>query len=579
MPLPELPLPGVLGGLEAPALHPQTLLGTEFWKTRCVFEYPAIDEAKRTAIKEALEWYEYYEMLQAKPKEDDSKKKKKKAAKPSKKKKVEEEVVVKVPTGKNWSPFDLEVATMKLRSATASRVDPSVESLVAQALGASPGTETRQEEYMEEPLSEFDAPPEAEEESFAPQSTLTDELPPARRADFPIPKAQIPTFQYFWSEEGLGWLMDSGEIDRKQFEHPKDVAPPLPAPTFPSAWDPMTVDELAAAEEQQRAAEDLRAREEAEATARTAEEIPISNEERRTMEIVPDYPPEHGLGYLGNVVRTENVENQRPSSPPGPHPDKKSAKYDVYGEHRAVPPEAEKAFLGPNVAFLEVEAETDRRVRPASVVLKKNARLAPSVQAVRRAGSHVLRGLSEDRGVGAVQDADVQARDPQMTSTMQGLGDPSTLVEVQPGRLGFGMLRVGGIYRLAVYVKNLDVDVTRYIVKPLEEPYMKLWYAHTPLAPGMSVKIVVEIVASRAMKIDTFLDVRVKAHCIKVPIAARVLDPDEYDALETESMRLHGRKLVKRGVELVTDEKYCKKTLGFAYSPPLENIDGSSLDF
>ena len=48
---------------------------------------------------------------------------------------------------------------------------------------------------------------------------------------------------------------------------------------------------------------------------------------------------------------------------------------------------------------------------------------------MRRTGLHVLRGL--DRGVGAVQDADVQARDPQMTSTMQGLGDPNQLIEVQ----------------------------------------------------------------------------------------------------------------------------------------------------
>ena len=40
----------------------------------------------------------------------------------------------------------------------------------------------------------------------------------------------------------------------------------------------------------------------------------------------------------------------------------------------------------------QVEAETDRRVRTSSVVLKKNALLAPSVQQVRRAGLHVRAG-------------------------------------------------------------------------------------------------------------------------------------------------------------------------------------------
>merc|ERR1719506_3575382 len=231
----------------------------------------------------------------------------------------------------------------------------------------------------------------------------------------------------------------------------------------------------------------------------------ISEAERQVQEVVPDPAPTYGMGYLGDVVRTEDVIHERPTSPPGPHPDKKSVQYDVYGAPRPVPPPAPKAFLAPNARFLEVEAETDRRVRTGSVVMKKNARLAPSVQEVRRAGLHVLRGLSESRGVGAVHDADVQARDPQMTSTMQGLGDPSCLVEVAPGALRFGTLRAGGIYRLAVFVK-----------------------------------IVVEVRAHAPAKVDTFLDVRVKAHCIKVPIIARVLDAEEYDSLETESFRLHG---------------------------------------
>merc|ERR1719473_1462769 len=167
-----------------------------------------------------------------------------------------------------------------------------------------------------------------------------------------------------------------------------------------------------------------------------------------------------------------------------------------------------------------------------------------------------------------------------MTATMQGLGDPNQLIEVQPGAIRFGALRAGGVYRLPVFLKNLDVDVTRYTIKPLEEPYLKLWYAHTPLAPGMSVKVIVELLAHGPVKIDTFVDVRVKAHTVKVPVQARVLDAEEYDSLETESLRLHGRKLVKRGVELVTDEQYCKKALGDAYAVPLDQLGGetTSLD-
>ena len=52
---------------------------------------------------------------------------------------------------------------------------------------------------------------------------------------------------------------------------------------------------------------------------------------------------------------------------------------------------ASRLFSRP-CATLQVEAETDRRVRTSSVVLKKNALLAPSVQQVRRAGLHVRAG-------------------------------------------------------------------------------------------------------------------------------------------------------------------------------------------
>merc|ERR1719169_173679 len=187
----------------------------------------------------------------------------------------------------------------------------------------------------------------------------------------------------------------------------------------------MTVDELAA--EEAAAAREMDAEQAAALAARRAEmerarieaeeqqitvhryEQGITDAERQLPEVEPDPADPYGNGYLGRLVRTEDVQIQRPSSPPGPHPDKKSVKYDVYGEYRPVPPPAPKAFPAPNEQFLEVEAETDRRVRTSSVVLKKNALLAPSVQQVRRAGLHVLRGLSENRGVGTIQDVDVQA--------------------------------------------------------------------------------------------------------------------------------------------------------------------------
>merc|ERR1719353_2829458 len=188
-PLAGLPLPGVLGGLSAPATAPQTLLGTDFWKTRCLIEYPDLDEDTRSTVADSLEWYQYWEMLQAKPKEDPNAKKKKKKV-------VEEEVSpVKVPTGKPFTPFQLEVETLSLLAASRARKEPSSMELVSAALSSRPGAQEAPVEddfvddlYPGEGYADF-----AEEEAGVgqshQQSTLTDDLPPARRADFPIPKA------------------------------------------------------------------------------------------------------------------------------------------------------------------------------------------------------------------------------------------------------------------------------------------------------------------------------------------------------------------------------------------------------
>merc|ERR1719359_1122505 len=127
-------------------------------------------------------------------------------------------------------------------------------------------------------------------------------------------------------------------------------------PPQSNAWNPLTVDELAV--EEAAAAKEMEAEQAAMMAARRAEmeaaraaaeeqqilvqryEQPISDAERQLPEVEPDPADPYGNGYLGRLVRTEDVDLQRPSSPPGPHPDKKSVKYDVYGEYRPVPPPA-----------------------------------------------------------------------------------------------------------------------------------------------------------------------------------------------------------------------------------------------
>merc|ERR1719169_140528 len=66
------------------------------------------------------------------------KKEAKEAKKASKKKKKVEEVVVpvKLPTGRKFTPYELELETLALRAATRARTDPSVQDMIATALAA-----------------------------------------------------------------------------------------------------------------------------------------------------------------------------------------------------------------------------------------------------------------------------------------------------------------------------------------------------------------------------------------------------------------------------------------------------------
>merc|ERR1719356_271862 len=128
---------------------------------------------------------------------------------------------------------------------------------------------------------------------------------------------------------------------------------------------------------------------------------------------------------------------------------------------------------------------------------------------------------------------------------------------------------------MAFFVRNLDVDVTRYGVAPLKSDFVRVKYTPGHLAPGMATKVEVEVLALAPAKVEQL----VKAHVIRVPVTARIFDAEEYDRLDAESLALHGRRIgrhrevgddvnKKSPVQLVDDEKECRAKLGDAYLPP-----------
>ncbi|CAK0853487.1 unnamed protein product [Prorocentrum cordatum] len=388
---------------------------------------------------------------------------------------------------------------------------------------------------------------------------------------------QLRSLSYWDSDPGRQFLRDSApdipesphRSDRARVRHSK-APPPKRSP-----WNPRLVGEPEP-EDQPEAQEA-----EPELTAMVPEPQMFSS---APPPIDGSTMPGGGLGatFAPAARAPAPILPERDLQHEGAHPDKKGVEWDVYGELRPQRPPVSQAHITINSDYVAVEGETDRRVRTCSVAHKKNATKAPSVSTVRKSGAHTLGlgsqvGPREILGDPALASAEEQWK---LTSTMQGLGDPTKLAEVTPGSLRFGPLRLGSLYRMSFYLRNLDVDVTRFHVKKVQSDLVLREHQSGHLAPGLAERIVVDVAAKvPCNKVEQMIEIKVKAHVIKVLVTARIFDAEEYDRLDAESLALHGRRIGrhrevgddvnrKSPVQLVDDEKECRQKLGEAYLPP-----------
>ncbi|CAD7930868.1 unnamed protein product [Amoebophrya sp. A25] len=268
-------------------------------------------------------------------------------------------------------------------------------------------------------------------------------------------------------------------------------------------------------------------------------------------------------------------EDRRPSrcsSPKGPHPDKKGPHWDVYGNKRMVGKPISQAFISVNDAYLQREGPTDKRTRTSSLVNKKNALEAPGVQQVLKSGCHVLTGDPKQtlaRAKGAVQALKTEDASKdlkwELSATMQGLGDPNKLVEAVPGHVRFGLLRRGAVYQITLQLKNLDCEPTRFNIKQPDSEYVKIAYSPMPVAPGLSMNVSVELWGWHSAKILQVIEASCKAAIVKIPVSARVVEAEEYDRLDAESVLLNGKRIMGSHVRL---QEYSSDKLGAAYIAP-----------
>lgn len=395
-------------------------------------------------------------------------------------------------------------------------------------------------------------------------------------------------FKYFDTDTGAKFLEESGEANRPRPTKSKDVqrTREIISEPEPSPWNPRLVGQEPEEEEEPPAQEYEERRLPAELDRFPAPDEAGGYYNQGTAGRPMMGQPQTYVRGMGPPIEPEVIE-----APPGPHPDKKGVKWDHRGELRPQKPPVSQAYMEINTKYLEVEGATDRRVRTSSISHKKNAARAPSVQEVRKVGTHAVgrgttRSAKDILGDGGEA---VPEEHWKLTSSMQGLGDSNNLVEVMPGACRFGPLCLGKVYRMSFYIRNLDVDVMRYVVDTnATQPeswthFVKI--CHTPgelvgdankiaghLAPGMAKKVIVEIAAHKPDKIEKLITITMKAHRIQVPVFARILDVEEYEKEDYTEMAIRNRHIGRAQehgaeasggkpppVEQVSDPSYVKK--------------------
>eukprot|EP00913_Durusdinium_trenchii_P028534 g26762.t1 len=411
------------------------------------------------------------------------------------------------------------------------QLDPSGEELLSRALAtlavslddkAPEGEAEEQEKACEDAEEEVQAKaptedPDLDQENIAPSKAEKKKRGP--------------------SDTGLQFLMDTGMLDPDKpqqdrgdpFAVVKEKRPrPPPAPLPRSPWYPRLVGEPEDEPEE--------------------EASPTGEDQEGSGEEWPGQPklsadfnvPEFGALHEDDGEKLVFQPGDRfpiapvqDEAPVGPHPDKKAPMWDVYGEPRGPKGKISQAYVGVNTDYLEVEGPTGRKINTSALAHKR--------------------------------------------SEVKGLGDNHMMVEIVPGACRFGLLRQGSLYRMHFYIRNLEVDVTRFNVRVPDSKFIRLQWQPGQLAPGMAAKVSVEMLATEQQRIEQLVEIVTKAHVIRVPITARIIGAEEYDRLDAESLALHGRRIGRHRersethrpgpVQLITEPIYCKKVMGAAWQP------------
>lgn len=123
-------------------------------------------------------------------------------------------------------------------------------------------------------------------------------------------------------------------------------------------------------------------------------------------------------------------------------------------------------------------------------------------------------------------------------------------ISVYPPEIDFGTLKIGEVYRATALLTNFGHTPGRFLIKHhnnLKQCELKVLYKKGPIAPGMSVRVNIDIYAEKTKDMDYELVISTEGHNITLPIKARIIAEQQF---ESEASVLHRKVKVITGSRL-----------------------------
>jgi hypothetical protein len=84
---------------------------------------------------------------------------------------------------------------------------------------------------------------------------------------------------------------------------------------------------------------------------------------------------------------------------------------------------------------------------------------------------------------------------------------------------------------------------------------VKVLFKPAPIAPGMFVKLAVEICLKQGEKLESEFEIATKTEIYKIPVFANAVPHEDYEKINEEAIRLHGRNILKPSVKAKTSQQ------------------------